>query len=144
MLATENLRDGATPDPRRAERPSSADADGPRVCVAVTGDGARFETTIGAQSSSDQTIVADGVTRPVSDAECTGTKRSQWSKSGVRLFQFRGSDLHRSFPALQILRSDRAFILDAVHDAQLNLRIGQLGICFHHSRFGRGNLLGPR
>ena len=86
MLATENLRDGATQDPRRAARPSSADANGPRVCVTPTDDGARFETTVGGQSSSDQTIIADGATRPVSDAECTGTKRSQWSKTGFRLY----------------------------------------------------------
>ncbi len=86
MLATENLRDGATPDPRRTARPSSADADGPRVCVTSTADGARLETTVGGQSSGEQTIIADSVTRPVSDAECTGSERSEWSKSGLRLF----------------------------------------------------------
>jgi hypothetical protein len=86
MLATENLRDGATPDPRRTARPSSADADGPRVCVTRTDDGARFETTVGGQSSSEQTIIADGTTRPVSDTECSGTTRSEWSKSSLRLF----------------------------------------------------------
>lgn len=85
-LATENLRDGASQDARRTARPSSVDEGAPRVCVTRAADGARFETTVGIQSSIDQTIVADGAARPVTDAECTGTKRAQWSKSGLRLF----------------------------------------------------------
>lgn len=85
-LATENLRDGATQNARRAARPQSVDQDGPRVCVTRAADGARFETTAGVQSAVDQTIVADGTARPVSDGDCTGTKSAQWSKSGLRLF----------------------------------------------------------
>lgn len=87
-LATENLRDGGSPDSlRSARRPTTVQDGAPQVCVTrpPTG-GARFETTVGTQSAIDQTIVADGVTRPVNDAECTGTQRAQWSKSGLRLF----------------------------------------------------------
>ena len=84
-LATENLRDGTSPDARRAARPSTVDDNAPRVCVTRAVSGARFETTLGIQPASDQTIVADGATRPVSDAECTGTTRTQWSASGLRL-----------------------------------------------------------
>ena len=58
----------------------------PRVCVSRAPEGARFETTVGAQSAIDQTIVADAVSRPVNDAECSGTQRAEWSKSGLRLF----------------------------------------------------------
>ena len=85
-LATENLRDGNTADPRRSARPATVDDGAPRVCVTRADSGARFETTVGVQPASAQTIVADGVSRPMSDAECTGTTRTQWSKSGVRLF----------------------------------------------------------
>src|SRR5262245_1004351 len=86
-LATENLRAGDTPDLSRARRPTTVQDGAPRVCVTrpSTG-GARFETTVGAQSAVDQTIVADGADHPVSDADCVGTQRAQWSTSGLRLF----------------------------------------------------------
>jgi hypothetical protein len=86
-LATENLRDADSPDaPQRSSRPSTVRDGAPRVCVSRAPDGARFETTVGTQSAIDQTIAADAVSRPVNDAECSGTQRAEWSRSGLRLF----------------------------------------------------------
>jgi hypothetical protein len=87
-LATENLRSADSQDDllQRSSRPSTVRDGAPRVCVSRAPDGARFETTVGTQSAIDQTIVADTVSHPVNDAECSGTQRAEWSKNGLRLF----------------------------------------------------------
>jgi len=87
-LATENLRNADSQDNAapRSTRPSTVRDGAPRVCVSRVSQGARFETTVGTQSAIDQTILADAVSRPVDDAECSGTQRAEWSRSGLRLF----------------------------------------------------------
>ena len=87
-LAVDNLRDRQAPDgqPQRATRPSTVVEGAPRVCVTRTPGGARFETTVGGQAAIDQTIVADAVGHPLTDDECSGTQRTEWSKNGLRLF----------------------------------------------------------
>ena len=58
------------------------------VCVLPTsGDrGVNMTTYVGGQSVVQQTIVADGASHPVSEPECNGTQRSEWSLTGQRLF----------------------------------------------------------
>jgi hypothetical protein len=87
-LATENLRAAEAQEgaPQRSARPTTAREGAPRVCVSSAGNGARFETTVSTQPVIDQTIVADGTSRPVNDADCSGTEHAEWSKSGLRLF----------------------------------------------------------
>ena len=87
-LAVDNLRPRETPEDvaGAAPRPATAIDSAPRVCVSRTSDGARFETTVGPQTAIDQTIVADAAAHPVDDGECSGTQRSEWSKSGLRLY----------------------------------------------------------
>jgi len=88
-LVLENAREGTpTPDttrnlPRLAEGQSTR----PRVCVerALTG-GATFRTTVGNQTAISQTLVADGTDRPITDADCEGTQRAEWSRNGLRIF----------------------------------------------------------
>jgi hypothetical protein len=43
-------------------------------------------TFVGGQSVVQQTIVADGTSRPVSEPECSGSQGSEWSLNGLRLF----------------------------------------------------------
>jgi uncharacterized membrane protein YgcG len=88
-LVLENSREG-TPTidtSREFPRTQSNDAIRPRVCVerAPTG-GATFRTTIGTQNAITQTLVADGSDRPITDADCKGTQRAEWSRNGLRLF----------------------------------------------------------
>jgi hypothetical protein len=87
-LATDNLRDTESPDNsgQRSIRPSTVREGAPRVCVSRVPEGARFVTTVGTQSAIDQTIVADAVSRPVNDDECSGTQHAEWSRNGIRLF----------------------------------------------------------
>ena len=58
------------------------------VCVLpASGDrGVNMTTYVGGQSVVQQTIVADGVSHPVSEPECNGTQRSEWSLTAQRLF----------------------------------------------------------
>jgi hypothetical protein len=66
--------------------PPAASAAQPQVCVTEVGGGARLTTTVGDQPAIEQTIVADGTDRPVDEAGCRGTQRTEWSQSGLRLF----------------------------------------------------------
>ena len=57
------------------------------VCVTRAGeDGVLLRTTVEGQTPVEQTIVADGAEHPVSDADCRGTQRAEWSRTGDRLF----------------------------------------------------------
>ncbi|MDA1184860.1 MAG: hypothetical protein O2930_09480 [Acidobacteria bacterium] len=58
------------------------------VCVrpASAGRGIAMTTFVGGQSVVQQTIVADGTSRPVSEPECSGSQESEWSLNGLRLF----------------------------------------------------------
>ena len=107
-LATENLRSTETQELQRSTRPTTAREGAPRVCVSRAANGARFETTVGTQAAIDQTVVADGVPHPVNDAECTGTQRAEWSKSGLRLFsnaeiRCQGDDGQRRVSGLSLI-----------------------------------------
>jgi hypothetical protein len=88
-LVLENAREGAlsVDSARDRPRPPASDATRPRVCVerAPTG-GATFRTTIGNENAISQTLVADGTDRPVTDSDCQGTQRAEWSRDGLRLF----------------------------------------------------------
>lgn len=58
-----------------------------RVCVAPASDGgATITTSAGNTVVSTETIVADGVERPLTDPECRGTQRAEWSTLGPRVF----------------------------------------------------------
>jgi len=57
-----------------------------RVCVAPSQGGAELRTMVGEQQVLTQTIIADGVDHAISDGDCTGTQRAQWSADGLRLF----------------------------------------------------------
>ena len=88
-LVLENAQEGP-PDigtPRERPRSSPTDAARPRVCVErAPGGGATFRTTIGTQNAISHTLVADGTDRPITDSDCQGTQRAEWSRNGLRLF----------------------------------------------------------
>jgi uncharacterized membrane protein YgcG len=88
-LTADNVR-AATPATAQLENlplaSRSRTATGPRVCVTPSADGARFETTVRGQAAIDQTLVADGKNRTISDAECKGVQRAEFSTDGVRIF----------------------------------------------------------
>ena len=58
------------------------------VCVAPAPEpaGITLQTLVSNQPVLDQTIVADGAGRPITDPDCRGTERAEWSRTGTRLF----------------------------------------------------------
>ncbi len=62
---------------------------GARVCITPDQTtGVRLQTLVGTQRGADELIVPDGVSRPISDAECKGTERAEWSRDGLRVFRY--------------------------------------------------------
>jgi uncharacterized membrane protein YgcG len=59
---------------------------GTRVCVEPAATGVTLTTLVGSERALEETIVADGSSQPVSDAECRGTKRTEWSNNAPRLY----------------------------------------------------------
>ena len=89
QLVDENQRDGTlnaadglgAPAPRQSGR-------GVSVCATRTGEpaGITLKTLVSDQPALEQTIVADGAGHPITDADCRGTQRAEWSRTGTRLF----------------------------------------------------------
>jgi hypothetical protein len=82
-LVRENVREGAA-----AASPAPAAAGGgPRVCVAAAGeDAVTLTTTIQGQPALEQTLVADGADHSITDDNCRGSQRAQWSADRLRLY----------------------------------------------------------
>lgn len=60
---------------------------GARLCVTPEKNGVRLQTIAGTHRGTDEVIIPDGVTRPILDAECTGSERAEWSRNGLRVFR---------------------------------------------------------
>lgn len=72
-------------DPSAAARPRRNVA-GTRVCVSRAGAGVTLTTLVGSQAVLEDSIIADGRSWPMVDAECRGNKRSDWSADGTRVY----------------------------------------------------------
>ena len=92
QLADESVRDkwdvsaeAAVKD--RAEAPARTTSRA-RVCVtpAPQTSGVVVTTFIGDREALQESIVADNVSRPFTDEKCRGTKRSEWSPTGRRVY----------------------------------------------------------
>lgn len=88
-LMLENVRDagtgasgGAAATPRPVDRNAR-----PQVCISTdAAGGATFSTTVAGQQALAQTVFANGMDRPVDEADCRGTQRAGWSADGTRLY----------------------------------------------------------
>jgi hypothetical protein len=60
---------------------------GARMCITPDKDGVRLQTIVGSNKGIDELVVPDGVSRPITDAECKGTERAEWSDDGARIFR---------------------------------------------------------
>lgn len=86
-LVLENARDATThPSPSRRTLQQSRDTSRPQVCVEPSGSGVTLTTRVGNQSTIQQTVIADGMEHPITDAECRGTQRAEWSSDGRKLY----------------------------------------------------------
>jgi uncharacterized membrane protein YgcG len=70
----------------RAPARTSRATSGTRVCVTPAAGGVTMATMVGTHRALEETIVADAVEHPFTDADCRGSKRSEWSTIGHRLY----------------------------------------------------------
>lgn len=61
-------------------------ANGTRVCVSPATGGVTMTTLIGTQPALEETVLADARSHTFVDGDCRGTKRSEWSATGYRLY----------------------------------------------------------
>jgi hypothetical protein len=86
------------------------------VCVtpASQSDGVLLSTRASGQPAFDQTIVADAVAHPVTEAGCTGTQRAEWSGDGRRLFAHAeltcANQPRRTISGLTLIAADGAWV----------------------------------
>lgn len=86
-LVIENARDAsARPSPARRTLPQSSGASRPQICVEPSGNGVTMTTRVANRDAIEQTIVADGADHPITDAECRGTQRAEWSSDGRKVY----------------------------------------------------------
>ncbi len=60
---------------------------GARMCITPDQTGVRLQTLVGTQRGTDELVIADGVERTITDRDCKGTERAEWSKDGQRVFR---------------------------------------------------------
>ena len=60
---------------------------GARMCITPEKSGVRLQTIVGTNKGIDEVVIADGVMRPITDAECKGNEQSEWSSDGARVFR---------------------------------------------------------
>jgi hypothetical protein len=87
---------------------------GARLCITPDGPGVRLQTIAGKVRSSDEALRADGTTRPITDTDCKGTERAEWSSDGQRVFRYTdvacGSEALRKVKGVAFLTSGPSWI----------------------------------
>lgn len=61
---------------------------GARLCISPDTPGVRLETIAGKISGATEVLRADGVARPITDSDCKGSERAEWSRDGQRVFRY--------------------------------------------------------
>lgn len=87
---------------------------GARLCITPDNPGVRLHTIVGKVGGGDEAIRADGVTRPITDPECKGTERAEWSSDGQRVFRHTdvtcGNEPPRRVSSIAFVMAGPAFI----------------------------------
>jgi hypothetical protein len=59
-----------------------------RVCITPDNPGVRLQTITAGKRTTDEALRGDGIARPIVEAGCKGTERTEWSKDNLRLFRY--------------------------------------------------------
>jgi hypothetical protein len=89
QVSEESVQDAARllAELTEGSQPTRAATPGARVCVTPAAEGGVTVTTMANGNAIQvETIVADGRERPISETDCRGTQRAEWSELGARLF----------------------------------------------------------
>jgi hypothetical protein len=60
---------------------------GARMCITPEKNGVRLQTIAGTNRGIDEIVIPDGIAHPISDKECEGTEKAEWSRDGLRMFR---------------------------------------------------------
>lgn len=87
---------------------------GARMCIIPEKNGVRLQTIAGTNLGIDELVIPDGVEHPISDADCKGTERGEWSRDGLRLFRTTdvtcGKEPARTVRSLSFMANGSAWI----------------------------------
>lgn len=87
---------------------------GARLCITPDSPGVQLQTVVGKVNGGIEAIKADAVPRPITDQDCKGTERAEWSRDGMRLFRQTdvtcGSEPARKVSSIAFLGSGPSFI----------------------------------
>ena len=88
---------------------------GARVCITPDDqNGVKLQTLVGTVRGAGEAIVPDGVARPITDPECKGTDRAEWSSDGLRVFRYTdvtcGKDPARKVSSVAFLTGGPAWV----------------------------------
>jgi hypothetical protein len=88
-LSDESVDDGSVAIARLlgVPAPRSRENAGARVCVTPAAEGGATMTTyVNDRAVLSESIVPDGTSRPITEAECRGEQRAEWSTLGARVY----------------------------------------------------------
>lgn len=60
---------------------------GARMCITPEKNGVRMQTIAGAQRGIDELVIPDAIAHAITDTDCKGTERAEFSKDGARVFR---------------------------------------------------------
>ena len=88
---------------------------GARLCITPEEPGGvKLQSFLMARLGRDENIVPDGTTRAITDPDCPGTERAQWSADGLRIFRdidvTCGTDAPRKVSSIAFLSSGSSWI----------------------------------
>lgn len=87
---------------------------GARMCVTPEKGGVRLQTLVGTQKGIDEVVVPDGAPHAITDSDCKGTERAEFSKDGARLFRNTdvtcGKEAPRSIKSVMFMASGPALV----------------------------------
>ncbi len=87
---------------------------GARLCITPDTPGVRLETVVGKVSGATEILRTDGVARPITDTECKGSERAEWSRDGQRVFRYTdvtcGAEPPRKVTSIAFLKGGPSWI----------------------------------
>jgi uncharacterized membrane protein YgcG len=88
---------------------------GARMCITPEKNGVRLQTVVGTNKGIDEVVIADGVSRPIADADCKGNEQAEWSNDGARVFRTTnvtcGKEAPRTIKTVAFLAPGPAWIM---------------------------------
>lgn len=87
---------------------------GARMCITPEKGGVRMQTIVGTQRGIDEIVIPDAVAHAITDTDCKGFERAEWSKDGARVFRTTdvtcGKEAPRTIKSVAFLAAGPAWI----------------------------------